>query len=211
MVVVSDTGCGMSRDVLERLFEPFFTTKEVGKGTGLGLATVYGIVKQNEGFINVLSERGIGSTFQVFLRRHQGEEADLTAERPSGVVRGNGETVLLVEDEPAVLNIGRAMLEDLGYKVLTANTPSEALRQAADPAAVINLLITDVVMPEVNGRELARLLIAIKPGLKCLFASGYTADVIAHRGVLEEGVNFLGKPFSIEELANKVRDTLEGS
>ncbi len=210
LLVVSDDGCGMSPEVLDHLFEPFFTTKEVGKGTGLGLATVYGIVQQNEGFINVYSEPGRGTTFKIYLPRFVGQAPEPTAESLAEAPRGRGETVLLVEDEAAILHMGRAMLEGLGYTVLTADTPGEALRQARARAAQIQLLITDVVMPEMNGRELAKLIRDIKPGVKCLFTSGYTTEIIAHRGVLEEGVYFLQKPFSRKDLASMVRQALGG-
>jgi CheY-like chemotaxis protein len=209
MLAVSDDGCGMNKDVLDHLFEPFFTTKELGKGTGLGLSTVYGIVKQNEGFINVYSEPGWGTAFKIYLPRFVGEAVESMAESTAETPKGRGETVLLVEDEALILDVGRAMLERLGYTVLTANTPGEALRQAKAHASEIQLLITDVVMPEMNGRGMAKLIRDTKPGLKCLFTSGYTANVIAHRGVLEEGVNFLQKPFSMEDLASKVRQALE--
>jgi two-component system, cell cycle sensor histidine kinase and response regulator CckA len=209
MLAVSDDGCGMSREVLDHLFEPFFTTKEVGKGTGLGLATVYGIVKQNEGFINVYSEPDKGTTFRIYLPRFVGEVVEPMAESTAEAPKGHGETVLVVEDEAVILNVGRVMLERLGYTVLTATTPGEALRQAIVHASAIKLLITDVVMPQMNGRELAKLIRGIKPGLKCLFTSGYTANVIAHHGVLEEGVYFLQKPFSMKDLASMVREALE--
>jgi two-component system, cell cycle sensor histidine kinase and response regulator CckA len=208
MLAVRDDGCGMSQNVQDRIFEPFFTTKETGKGTGLGLATVYGTVKQNDGFINVHSEPGKGSTFEIYLPRVPGEAVErITASAPA-ILKGCGETVLLVEDEAAVLSVGRAMLEELGYRVLTAGTPSQALRHAQAHAAEIQLLLTDVVMPEMNGRELAQSISDIIPGLKYLFTSGYTADVIAHRGMLYEGVHFLQKPFSTRDLAIKVRQAL---
>ena len=209
MLAVSDDGCGMNKDVLDHLFEPYFTTKELGKGTGLGLSTVYGIVKQNEGFINVYSEPGKGTTFKIYLPRFVGEAGEPLAESTAETPKGRGETVLLVEDEALILDVSRTMLERLGYTVLTANAPGEALRQAKLHASEIQLLITDVVMPEMNGRSLTKLIRDIKPGLKCLFISGYTANVIAHRGVLEEGVNFLQKPFSMEDLASKVHQALE--
>ncbi|HSR37179.1 MAG TPA: ATP-binding protein, partial [Desulfurivibrionaceae bacterium] len=207
-LAVSDDGCGMDKETLAQLFEPFFTTKESGKGTGLGLATVYGIVKQNEGFINVYSEPGQGTTFKIYLPRCAAEEVVRShsteeVEPPHGT-----ETVLLVEDEEMILTLGRSMLERLGYTVLAASTVAEALRLAEEHASEIALCITDVVMPEMNGRELAARLMAANPALRCLFMSGYTADVIAHRGMLEHGVRFLQKPFSIHELAIKVREAL---
>jgi len=208
-LAVSDDGGGMNQEVLDHLFEPFFTTKEVGQGTGLGLATVYGIVKQNEGFINVYSEPDSGSTFKIYLPRFAGEARDPRAASGVEIPQGRGETVLLVEDEAVILNVGRAMLERLGYTVLTAGTPGEGLRLAKTHTAEIQLLITDVVMPGMNGRDLAKLINDLKPGLNCLFISGYTASVIAHRGVLDEGVFFLQKPFSMKDLASKVRQALE--
>ena len=208
MLAMSDDGSGMSKEVLDHLFEPFLTTKEVGKGTGLGLATVYGIVEQNEGFINVYSEEGKGTTFKIYLPRFVGEDMEPITESTPETPKGHGETMLLVEDEAAVLDMGRAMLERLGYTVLPANGPGEALRLAKDHAAEIRLLITDVIMPEMNGRDLAKLISDIKPGLKILFASGYTANVIARHGVLDKDVNFLQKPFSLKDLASSVRQAL---
>jgi two-component system cell cycle sensor histidine kinase/response regulator CckA len=209
MMAVSDDGCGIDKDVLEHIFEPFFTTKTIGTGTGLGLATVYGIVKQNEGVVTVDSDPGQGAIFKIYLPRFVGEAPKPTAESAAEMPNGRGETVLLVEDEAATLNVGKTMLERLGYTVLIAGTPGEALRQAKTHAREIQLLITDVVMPEMNGRELAKTISGIKPGLKCLFISGYTADIIAHRGVLDEGVRFLQKPFSMQDLAIRVRQALE--
>jgi two-component system cell cycle sensor histidine kinase/response regulator CckA len=206
MLAVSDNGCGMSKEVIDHLFEPFFTTKEVGKGTGLGMATVYGIVKQNEGVINVYSEPGKGSTFKIYLPRFAGEAIKPTTASTTETPKGRGETVLLVEDEESILNMSREMLEALGYRVLTAGTPGEALRQVKAHAGEIELLVTDMVMPEMNGRDLARLLREVNPGLKCLFSSGYTANVIA---LLDEGVHFLQKPFSRRDMATKVREALE--
>jgi nitrogen-specific signal transduction histidine kinase/CheY-like chemotaxis protein len=209
MLAISDNGCGISNEVLDHLFEPFFTTKEVGKGTGLGLATVYGIVKQNEGFIKVYSKPGEVTTFNIYLPRFVGQAIESQAESTAKTPKGIGETVLLVEDEVMSLHVSRAMLEELGYTVLIAGTPGEALSQAKAHSSDIRLLITDVVMPEMNGRTLAKLIDEIKPGLKCLFTSGYTANVIVHHGVLDEGVNFLQKPFSMNDLACKVREALE--
>jgi two-component system cell cycle sensor histidine kinase/response regulator CckA len=208
LLIVSDNGCGMDHETLGRIFEPFFTTKEQGKGTGLGLATVYGIVKQNNGFINVSSEPGQGTTFEIHLPHHmakadEAQEESLTAP----VARGN-ETILIVEDEPTILNLARLMLESLGYRVLTTSSPFEAVRIAREHADEIHLLLSDVVMPEMNGRELADRLTSLRPGITCLFMSGYTSDVIARHGVLEKGINHIEKPFSIQTLAAKVREAL---
>ncbi|MDP3480288.1 MAG: ATP-binding protein, partial [Desulfoprunum sp.] len=205
---ISDNGCGMDKEILDNLFEPFFTTKEVGKGTGLGLATVYGIVKQNNGFINVYSEPGKGTTFRVYLPRHSEQGSASEKQREEVIQRGRGETVFIVEDEPSILKLTAKMLVGLGYVVVTAGSPMEAVTLAKERRAPIDLLITDVIMPEMNGRDLADALISISPDLKCLFMSGYTASVIATQGVLEEGVHFIQKPFSARGLAAKVREVL---
>lgn len=210
MLAVSDNGRGMDKETLDKLFEPFFTTKEMGKGTGLGLSMVYGIVKQNNGFINVYSEPGKGTTFRIYLPRHRGMISDIPTKKVRSIPKAQGETVLIVEDESAILELGLTMLEKLGYKVLTAGTPGEALEAAGAHPQTVDLLITDVVMPEMNGRDLAGRIAALYPQIKILFMSGYTANVIAHHGVLDEGVNFLQKPFSVHELAVKTRQVLEG-
>lgn len=209
LLSVSDNGRGMDRETLDQIFEPFFTTKGVGKGTGLGLSTVYGIVKQNDGFINVYSEPGQGTTLKIYLPRCKAEAAQAPAETEAKPLQGGPETVLLVEDEKAILDTGKAILEHLGYTVLTAGTPREAIRLVEEHSGEIQLLISDVVMPEMNGRELVERMVAMKPGLKCLYISGYTTSVIAHRGVLDQGVNFIQKPFSLRALASKVREVLD--
>jgi PAS domain S-box-containing protein len=207
-LTVRDDGCGMNQDVLAHLFEPFFTTKEVGKGTGLGLATVYGNVRQNNGFIDVASRPGEGSAFTIYLPRYV-PDADRTQSSSTAAASvTGGETLLLVEDQDAILRLTKRMLERMGYTVLAASTPAEALRLGWDHPGEIHLLVTDVVMPEMNGRDLAKSLLAMRPRLKRLFISGYTADVIAHHGVLDEGVNFLAKPFSRQDLAAKVHRAL---
>jgi PAS domain S-box-containing protein len=210
LLAVSDNGCGMDKKTLDSLFEPFFTTKDTGKGTGLGLAMVYGIIKQNQGFINVYSEPGRGTTFRIYLPRYlSGDPAVII--NPSGeAAPGGNETILLVEDEAAILGLARMMLERMGYGVLAASSPAEALRLARAHAGKIDLLMTDVVMPEMNGRDLAKQLTALCPDIKLLFMSGYTADVIAHQGVLDEGVYFIQKPFSKQELSAKIRKVLDG-
>jgi two-component system, cell cycle sensor histidine kinase and response regulator CckA len=208
LLAVSDDGCGMDKETQEHLFEPFFTTKELGKGTGLGLATVYGIVKQNDGLINVYSELRQGTTFKIYLPRHGDQIEDAPAESPEETALGRGETLLLVEDEPSMLKMGKMMLERLGYEVLAAGGAGAAMRLAEEYTGEIHLLMTDVIMPEMNGRELAHRLQVRYPRLKQLFMSGYTANVIAHHGVLDEGVHFIQKPFSMEVLAAKVREAL---
>jgi len=208
-LAVSDDGRGMDKETLDQVFEPFFTTKGFGEGTGLGLSTVYGIVRQNDGFINVYSEPGKGSTFAVYFPRHEADAVDQLAERESGPPMRGTETVLMVEDDIAILDLVQSILEGLGYTVLAANTPSVAMQLAREHSGKIDLLISDVVMPKMSGKDLAELLTTIRPGLKCLYMSGYTANVIAHRGILDEGVAFIQKPFSIEALAAKIREVLE--
>ena len=208
-LAVSDDGCGMSKEVLAHIFEPFFTTKEEGQGTGLGLSMVEGIVKQNNGFVNVYSEPGVGTTFSIYLPQYVDPAVVADVPEPSvDIPLSHGETVLVVEDEPALLMMAKMMLRKLGYQVLAAGTPGEAIALAEEHEGEIHLAITDVVMPEMNGRHLAEWLQSLHPGMRILFMSGYTADVIAHRGVLEKGVNFIQKPFAIKDLAAKVRDVL---
>jgi len=218
LLVVSDDGCGMDKETLAKIFEPFFTTKGLGQGTGLGLATVFGVVRQNNGFVNVYSEPGKGTTFKIYLPAYkegregnEGREGPVCEQAMAEPAAKGGEAVLVVEDEPATLDMAKLMLERLGYAVLTAPNPDEAVRLAESLSAPIHLLVTDVVMPGMNGRELADRLVALHPDLKCLFMSGYTADVIARQGVLDQGVSFIQKPFSLRELGVKVREVLEGN
>lgn len=209
LLSVSDDGCGMDKEILAHIFEPFFTTKIVGEGTGLGLATVYGIVNQNNGFVNVHSQPGQGTTFNIYFPRHVGNVAQMQKEEPADTATHGHETILLVEDEPAILKITTVILKRLGYTTLAAATPAEAIRIAEEhTGGDIHLLITDVVMPEMSGRDLARRLTSLFPGIKCLFMSGYTADIISHHGVLDEGISFIQKPFSAKDLAPKVRGVL---
>ena len=208
LLAISDDGCGMDKKTLDRIFEPFFTTKELGRGTGLGLATVYGIVKQNKGFIYVYSEPGNGTTIKIYLPRQVGQPAGAHTEVPSKIQRGRGETILVVEDEPSILDLTKTILDELGYTVLVASTPTEALRLSGEHRQSIDLLITDVVMPGMSGRDLAEQMHRLCPNLRYLFMSGYTADAITDRGVLDEGVHFIQKPFSIRDLAAKVRMVL---
>ena len=209
LLTVSDTGTGMSQEVREKIFEPFFTTKELGKGTGLGLSTVYGVVKQNDGFIFVASEPEKGTTFKIYLPRFAGETAEVPSEEIPGKSPTGVETILLVEDDQAILDLGRMILENLGYTVLAAQSPVDSIRLVEEHQGEIHLLITDVVMPQMHGRQLAEQLRVIRPKIRCLFMSGYTADVIAHRGILHEGLNFLQKPFGSDELAARVRQVLD--
>jgi len=209
MLAVSDTGCGMDHETQARIFDPFFTTKELGKGTGLGLSTVYGIIKQSEGYIWVDSEPGQGATFKIYLP-HAEEvaetvEPDVThAPRPRGV-----ETILLVEDEKGVRAMIRHFLKQEGYTVLEASNSQEAFLHADQHKDAIHLLVTDLVMPGMNGRELAERMKSSRPDMKVLFVSGYTGEAIARFGVLDKGVNYLEKPFTAEGLASKIRGVLD--
>ena len=212
MVGVSDNGSGMDKLALANLFEPFFTTKEKGRGSGLGLATVYGIVKQNKGFINVYSEPGNGTTFKLYFPSHQAAVPLPSGNGQSRELPRGSETILLVEDEIAILRMARIMLERLGYKVLSASTPGEAMAIVhSTDYETIHLLMTDVIMPEMTGKDLAGKVLAIRPGVKCLFMSGYTANVIAHHGVLEKDIAFISKPFSSRDLGIKIREALDRS
>lgn len=210
-LTVADDGCGMDAEVLSHVFEPFFTTKEVGRGTGLGLASVHGIVEQNGGFLDVESAPGRGSSFHVFLPRHEGSASGAAFPAVRASPQGAGETLLLVEDEPALLGLVQRMLEETGYRVLTASCGEEALALAAGHRSEIRLLVTDVVMPGMSGRELCDRLLATIPGLACLFVSGYPADALAARGLARDGVRLLTKPFTARELAVQVREALEGT
>lgn len=209
MMSVSDTGCGIDETVLPHVFEPFFTTHEVGKGTGMGLATVYGIVKQNQGCINIYSEVGQGTTINIYLPKHDKKEAlPHTPHSRTEAVQGQG-TLLVVDDNPSILSMTQKMLERLGYTVYAAETPEEAIHIAQSCDHPVDMLITDVVMPEMSGRELADILQAQYPEMKLLFMSGYTNNAIAHQGVLDEGVSYIQKPFSMKELSETIRDVLE--
>ena len=205
---VQDTGCGMDENTLLHIFEPFFTTKETGKGTGLGLAMVYGIVKQNKGFIDVLSKPSEGTRFSIFLPGQNEVRTEEKTILDEEAMPAGHETVLLVEDESSILHLVKRMLQKNGYRVLTASTPDEAIRLMERHSSDIHLLITDVVMPDMNGRDLAQRLQQINPDLKCLFMSGYTADVIAHHGVLDPDMNFIHKPFSLHDLMVKIHSVL---
>ncbi len=209
VLIVSDNGCGMDKETINNLFEPFFTTKQLGRGTGLGLATVYGIVKQNNGFINVYSEPDKGTTFNIYLPRHMESSGRKKKKIDRKEPSTGDETILLVEDEKPILKMTSMMLERLGYSVMAASTPGEAIIIGQANSDKIHLLITDVVMPEMNGRNLAEKLLRLNPNIKCLFMSGYTANVIADRGVLDDKVHFIHKPFSKKDLAIKVREVLD--
>lgn len=210
-LAVSDTGCGMDKETLAHVFEPFFSTGRSGKNAGLGLAVVYGIVKQNSGYIDVDSEPGLGATFAIYLPRH-GAAAAL-----SGIGGTNEptfcshETILLVEDDPDILKITAQMLEMLGYVVLTAHSSNDAIRLSREYTGEIHLLMTDVILPGMNGHDLAKRLLSEYPHMKHLFMSGYTATVVANHGMPNMGINFIQKPFSLSALADKVRGVFDGA
>jgi len=208
MLAVTDNGTGMDAQTNARIFEPFFTTKPVGKGTGLGLATVYGVVQQTGGYIWLYSELGHGTSFKIYLPRVDADGPQPAEEEQRASALDGSETVLVAEDEEAVRLIIAKALEARGYRVLSARDGSEALELAAGHGG-IDLLVTDVVMPDMNGRELSRCLTEARPNLRTLYLSGYTDDAMLHRGVLQEGVAFLQKPFSLGALARKVRDVIE--
>lgn len=209
MLAVSDTGIGMDDETIAHVFDPFFTTKDIGKGTGLGLSTVYGVVKQHKGSICVYSEKNHGSVFKVFLplsveAREMNEKIDPAAD----ILSHGNETILLVEDNEMVQKLARAMLESLGYSVITAKNPDHCIELASEYNRSISLLLTDVIMPEMNGKVLFEQLQHIIPELKVIFMSGYTSNVIVHQGVLDENINFIQKPFSLHTLSRKVREIL---
>jgi CheY-like chemotaxis protein len=209
MLSVGDDGCGMDKETQSRIFEPFYTTKGLGRGTGLGLSTVYGAIRQNNGYIDVYSEPGKGTTFRIYLPRHASKPEQWQQKCPVQKAAHGHETILLVEDEPAILNLIKGVVVMLGYSVLTVCRPSEAIRLILKQPGEIHLLMTDVIMPEMSGCDLSKKPLAVQPNLKCLFMSGYTADVIALQGVLDEGAHFIPKPFSTNELAAAVRNALE--
>jgi CheY-like chemotaxis protein len=207
---VCDSGAGMSPEVQARIFEPFFTTKSPGHGTGLGLATVYGVVTQSDGWISVASALGSGTRFDVHLPA-TGVPPHSAAERLGGDGQMAGrETILLVEDEEAVRVLTRAALERLGYRVLEAEDGETAARLANDHSGQLDLLITDVVMPGISGRQLAEKLLIARPELKVLFVSGYTEDAVVRHGIADRSTNFLQKPFNLSILGMKVREILDG-
>jgi CheY-like chemotaxis protein len=211
VLTVRDTGCGMNEATMAHIFEPFFTTKEVGKGTGLGLATVYGIVKQSGGHVAVASEVGVGTTFSVYLPRVAAAPAPAPAPRAEARPARGSETVLVVEDEDAVRSLTCMVLEGRGYRVLRARNGAEGLRTAERHAGPIDLLITDVVMPVLGGREMAERLLARYPALKVLYVSGYTEDAVLCDGIRQAQALFLQKPFSPADLARKAREALDGA
>jgi CheY-like chemotaxis protein len=210
MLAVSDTGHGMPPETLAHMFEPFFTTKPVGTGTGLGLATVYGIVKQSGGTIWVYSEPGEGTTFKIYLPREESAIADVAAvARPVVAVADGTETILVAEDEPSLRALSARILEKYGYEVVAAETPTAALRIVEANGRRFDLLLTDLIMPELSGIDLAERVRKLVPGIRVLFMSGYADDVVTKNGSLEPGAPFLEKPFTANELAARVRELLD--
>jgi len=208
MLAVEDTGCGMDRATQSRIFDPFFTTKELGKGTGLGLATVYGIVKQSGGYIWIYSELGKGTIFKVYLPRVDESTQPVEQEEPDQLISRGCETILLVEDSDSLRELAQEYLESVGYSVLEAASGKEALQKARGFHGTIHLLLTDVVMPEMSGPELASQMVSLRPGIKVIFTSGYTDDTVARQGALDPGVTFIQKPYRPKALAQKIREVL---
>jgi len=208
VLTVADTGCGMDQEVLTHIFEPFYTTKEVGSGTGLGLATVDGIVQQNRGHIQVNSSPGAGATFTIYLPSHTERTTKTTGDASKALRKGRGETLLLVEDEPVILEMAAEALEYLGYQVIAEVKPEDAIRAMENRARPVDLLVSDIVMPTMSGLELAQQLSVLQPGIKCLFVSGYPNDGIARQGVPGSNVQYLQKPYSLQELADSVSQAL---
>ena len=206
---VSDNGCGMSQEILTKLYEPFFTTKETGKGTGLGLSMVYGAVKQNGGFIKVESEEGRGSTFIIYFSRETSETVSVNEQEAETETESGQGIILLVEDEPVLLEMATLLLERMGYHVLNADSPERAIDIAKDQKGRINLLMTDVIMPGMSGMDLAVEINQLYPDIKLLFMSGYTADIISENGVLDKKINFIQKPFVFNDLSRKIREVLD--
>jgi two-component system cell cycle sensor histidine kinase/response regulator CckA len=209
LLTVTDTGHGMSEEVKSHLFEPFFTTKGPGQGTGLGLATIFGAIQQVGGHIEVQSEKGVGTTFEIYLPRIEKQAEKLDREKPPSDMPRGSETILLVEDDIRIGNLALKALKRQGYKVLYAPNGGEALMLAEKYSNRIDMLVTDVVMPVMNGRELAERLLKLHPEMKVLFTSGYTEDVILRHGVVEKNLNFIGKPYSFQAMAGKVRNVLD--
>jgi CheY-like chemotaxis protein len=208
MMSISDTGVGMDKETQRHIFEPFFTTKGQGKGTGLGLSTVYGIVKQNKGYITVYSEPGKGTTFRIYFPAHLNDAYVKEHKETLGAGLRGSETILLVEDEISVRELAKGILKEYGYSVLEAGNGEEAIEIARKLKGKIHLLLTDVIMPRMSGKDLALQILEESPGIKVVYMSGYTNNVVAHHGILEKETEFLQKPFSPLELLRKVRQVL---
>jgi CheY-like chemotaxis protein len=209
LLSVTDSGIGMDERTKERIFEPFFTTKELGRGTGLGLSTVYGIVKQHNGYINVYSEQQRGTTFKIYLPLIESEAAESAGITPDAYPKGGTETVLVAEDDEAVRRLTKDVLEKYGYRVIDARDGEEAIEKFMENKEEIRLLLLDVIMPKKNGKEVYEEINKAKPGINVLFLSGHTAELIHKKGILEEGLNFILKPVSPQKLLRKVREVLD--
>jgi len=207
MISVSDDGTGISKEILPHIFEPFYTTKELGKGTGMGLATVYGIIKQNNGFVNVYSEPGEGTTIKLYIPR-SAENREKTENVPEKIVISKTGTILLVEDDPLFLKLTGEFLKTGGHEVIPFSSSNDALQYCKRENTEIHLLLTDVVMPEINGKILSQRIKKIRPDIKTIFMSGYTANVVVHRGVLEKKMNFINKPFSMDKLLRMIQEVI---
>lgn len=209
LLCFTDNGCGMTKETIEKIFEPFYSTKALGKGTGLGLATVYGIIKQNNGYIHVTSQPGVGTTFKIHLPSAGISHEEILENTISHSARqGKGQTILIVEDDESILTLAQKIVELHGFKALATTSPDEAIEIVKLYNGDIALLLTDVVMPGMNGKDLSERIAGLKPDIKCLFMSGYTADVIANRGVIYDGINFISKPFSTRGLINKIHEVI---
>lgn len=211
MLSITDNGCGMDRQTQERIFEPFFTTKGFGVHAGLGLSSVYGIVQQNKGYIHVYSELGLGSSFKIYLPRRMKTNPEPVVDTPPKPAQTGDETILVCDDQPLVMEVTQVMLEQLGYTVQTANTPREALELVRTSETEIHLLVTDVIMPEMNGTELAKRIVSMRPTIKTLYTSGYSADILTDLGLNKESALFISKLFSISDLAAIVRKALDSA
>jgi CheY-like chemotaxis protein len=208
IITVTDTGVGMDEKTRENIFEPFFTTKEVGKGTGLGLAMVYGTIKQHNGFINVYSEPGKGTTFKIYLPLAE-SGVQVTEKRESGSMPSGTETILLVEDNEAVRSSIKALLEEFGYNVIKAADGDQAITICRENIDFVQLVISDVIMPRQSGKEVYDELKKIRPDIKVLFISGYPADILTKKGIVGEGINFISKPINPEVFLRKIREVLD--
>jgi len=206
---VSDNGCGICGENLEKIFEPFFTTKEKGKGTGLGLATVYGIVKQNAGFIDVQSHPGKGTTFNIYFPEVDKPSETIAEPAKVNISHGQGEVILVVEDDPSILNLTKKILENIGYKVIAEESPNKAIEIFKSRSNEIALVISDVIMPEMNGNDLVCTLKKHKPALKCILMTGYSSDILEKNNAMPEKIQVMTKPFTISVLAQKVRQALK--
>jgi len=209
MLSVRDTGEGMEQEVIEKIFDPFFTTKGVGKGTGLGLATSFGIIKQHNGHVHVYSEPGMGTTFKIYFPQITDKLEKVEEQEPKPMPKGT-ENILIVDDEKAIVDLVATTLKPLGYKITATNDPEEAVTLHQETTEKFDLLLTDVIMPEMNGRQLAETLSTQQPDLKAIYMSGYTNDIIKRHSIMEQGFELIHKPLLPRALADKLREVLDG-